>query len=84
MAELAWSEPSVELRVEARPSHYEFFARARTEPFRSLGRLPTEPLSSEATGGFTGVYLGMFVTGRTETSPADFDYFEYTPGEVSA
>lgn len=81
VAELAWFEPRAELRVEARPSYYEFFVRARTGPFRSLGRLPTEPLSSEVTGGFTGVYFGMFVTGGTATPPADFDYFEYIPIE---
>lgn len=84
IAELGWSEPRAELCIEACPSHYEFFARAAGGALCSLGRLPTEALSSEVTGGFTGVYVGMFVTGGTQAAPADFDYFEYTPLEASA
>jgi len=36
-------------------------------------------LSSEVAGGFTGVYLGMFAegNGKSKTSPAYFDWFEY-------
>lgn len=84
IAERPWSSPKVELLVEARPSYYEFFAGEPGRDWHSLGRLPTEPLASEVTGGFTGAYLGMFVSGDAGTPPADFDYFEYVPLEASA
>jgi xylan 1,4-beta-xylosidase len=73
----------VVLTVEARVDRYEFFyAPARTQP-RSLGTAPTQPLSSELSGGFTGVYLGMYALGgkTAEMPPADFDWFEYVPLE---
>jgi alpha-N-arabinofuranosidase len=39
------------------------------------------PLSSERTGGFTGVYLGVYATSGSQEAmpPADFDWFSYAP-----
>jgi len=84
VAELAWSSPTAELCIEASPGHYEFFAGDAGGVSHSLGRLPSEPLASEVTGGFTGAYLGMFVSGGAGTPPADFDYFEYIPLETNS
>jgi alpha-N-arabinofuranosidase len=38
-------------------------------------------LSSETAGGFTGIYLSLFVTSQNEHSKAfaDFDKFTYLP-----
>ena len=49
----------------------------------ALGHAPTAPLSSEAAGGFTGVYFAMFATtiDGIPMPPADFDWFEYAPIE---
>jgi len=76
----------VELAIEAFADHYELGVVERGER-RELGRAPTTPLSTEAAGGFTGVYIGMFATTAASEPmpPADFDWFEYAPGaEVSA
>lgn len=83
VAELSWSSPRAELRIEASASYYEFFVGDSSGALQSLGRLPTEPFASEVTGGFTGVYFGMFASGGAGAPPADFDYFEYTPLEAS-
>ncbi|HEY6728854.1 MAG TPA: family 43 glycosylhydrolase, partial [Polyangiaceae bacterium] len=79
VARLEWSSPGVELMLETGASHYEFFAGDGAGVRHALGRLPSQPLASEVTGGFTGAYFGMFVSGGADTPPADFDYFEYTP-----
>ena len=46
-----------------------------------LGSAPTAPLSTEAAGGFTGVYAGMFAwTSASAAMPAaDFDWFDTEP-----
>jgi alpha-N-arabinofuranosidase len=38
-------------------------------------------LSSETAGGFTGIYLGLFITSENAQSKgfADFDKFTYIP-----
>lgn len=84
IAAIPWASPKVELVVEASPAAYEFFVVDGGGALRSLGRLPSEPFASEVTGGFTGAYFGMFVSGGPGTPPADFDYFEYVPLEEGA
>jgi alpha-N-arabinofuranosidase len=78
VAELSVASSRVELGLEAYPDRYEFFFADPTSPGskRSLGALPTMPLSSEVAGGFTGAYLGMFAVGSAGGA-ADFDWFEY-------
>lgn len=34
-------------------------------------------LSSEVVGGFTGVVLGLYCTGKNQSGYADFEYFDY-------
>jgi alpha-N-arabinofuranosidase len=69
------------LTVQAYPDRYEFFVAPEGAPRKSLGIVPSVPLSSEQTGGFTGVYFGMYSAGAAlpATAPADFDWFEYQP-----
>jgi xylan 1,4-beta-xylosidase len=69
------------LTVRATESRYDFFWSADRGPERALGSAPTTPLSSEAAGGFTGVYFGAyaFAGSSTHAPPADFDWFEYVP-----
>ncbi len=45
----------------------------------TAGNLPTRDLASEAIGGFTGVYIGMYATGngKPSTTPTDFAWFDY-------
>jgi alpha-N-arabinofuranosidase len=70
---------AVTLEIRATRERYEFrWAQGTTG---ALGTLPTSDLSTEAAGGFTGVYAGMYARAVSEpAAPADFDWFEYVPG----
>jgi alpha-N-arabinofuranosidase len=82
VAEQPVPDGPVELSIEAFADHYELAAGVQGTT-RPLGSAPTVPLSTEAAGGFTGVYFGMFATtsGSSPMPPADFDWFEYLPRE---
>lgn len=77
---------SVVLSVKAAPLSYEFSCKSSKGDVQVLGTARTRDLSVEAIGFedgmcFTGVYFGMYATGNGQknTTPADFDWFEYTP-----
>jgi alpha-N-arabinofuranosidase len=76
------ADAPVELAIDAFPDHYEMsvVVGGQREP---LGSAPTAALSTEAAGGFTGVYMGMFASTSVGSSmpPADFDWFDYEPIE---
>jgi xylan 1,4-beta-xylosidase len=69
----------VVLTVRAREEQYDFSWSTEGGASHALGSAPTLPLSSEAAGGFTGAYLGMYASAGDSTNmpPADFDWFEY-------
>jgi alpha-N-arabinofuranosidase len=76
----------VRLEVAADESSYRFAAEAGGKR-AALGSLPAQALSAEEIGKlgknyFTGVYVSMYATGNGQrsTAPADFDWFEYVPG----
>ncbi|TFW15707.1 glycoside hydrolase family 43 protein [Duganella callida] len=74
----------VVLQVESWPDHYVFSFGSGSGPFKPVGSLPTAPLSSEAAGGFTGVFIGMYAEGakpRQAMPAADFAWFDYQPVE---
>lgn len=73
-SEVALPTGDVELRVEAYPDRYEFFAAVGERAFL-LGQAGARALSSELAGGFTGVVVGLAATG--DGSVADFDYLAY-------
>ncbi len=66
----------VMLRIDADLESYRFSYSVGIEEPRQLASGETRYLSTEVAGGFTGVYLGMYVHG---TTPADFDWFDYEP-----
>jgi xylan 1,4-beta-xylosidase len=68
----------VRLRVRAYPEVYRFSYAVGDGAFQDLGGVETRYLSSEVAGGFTGVFIGLFATGRGRDSsaPADFDWFD--------
>jgi alpha-N-arabinofuranosidase len=86
-APLDGSEPVV-LQVEATAEEYAFSygvvmsgrPHTATTP---LGKAAARYLSSEVAGGFTGVYLGLYATGKggPASAPAHFDWFDYEPGK---
>ena len=67
------------LQVDSYRDRYEFGYAAGSGPMRPVGSAPTEPLSSEKTGGFTGVFIGMYASGAAGATmpPADFAWFDY-------
>ncbi|WP_212756627.1 glycoside hydrolase family 43 protein [Usitatibacter rugosus] len=67
------------LQVEAFEDRYEFSVRSRAGTTRAVGSAPTQPMSSEKAGGFTGVYFGMYASGPQPMPPADFAWFDYEP-----
>jgi alpha-N-arabinofuranosidase len=69
----------VTLQVEAFPDRYEFSYGVDRGALKPLGSAPTRPLASEETGGFTGVFVGMYASGPAPMPPADFDWFDYEP-----
>ncbi len=53
------------LQIKSDRLHYEFFAGGANGELRPLGRVRTQPLSTEAmTGTFTGCFFGMFAQGE--------------------
>jgi xylan 1,4-beta-xylosidase len=74
----------VTLEITADEAAYHF-AVAGGNP---LPRLPTRALTAEEIhrldrNHFTGVVIGLYATGngKRSTTPADFDWFDYEPGE---
>ncbi|APV48679.1 hypothetical protein BWI17_02655 [Betaproteobacteria bacterium GR16-43] len=74
---------AVTLQVEAFPERYDFSIRAADGTTRAIGSAPTQPLSSEKAGGFTGVFVGMYASAASggPMPPADFAWFDYEPLE---
>ncbi len=78
----------VMLSVKASPLSYEFSFQSSTGERKVLGTALTKNLSVENIGFergmcFTGAYFGMYATGNGKkcTTPADFDWFEYSSTE---
>jgi xylan 1,4-beta-xylosidase len=69
------------LKIQADRTHYTFSFVSGTLDEVTLAEGETHYLSSEVAGGFTGIYLGMYVTGNGNAAlePADFDWFDYQP-----
>jgi alpha-N-arabinofuranosidase len=72
----------VKLAVRAYPDRYVFAYRVGNgKAVDVFGQAPTQPLSSENAGGFTGVFIGMVAhgAGGAAMPPADFEWFDYEP-----
>ncbi len=73
-------EGMVELQIEADARQYHFAYAIAGNSMKIMASGLSRYLSSEVAGGFTGVYFGMYATGKGQraTTPADFDWFEYS------
>jgi alpha-N-arabinofuranosidase len=71
-------------KVEAIGQSYSFYIATTSETWQAVaesvdGRILSTPMA----GGFVGAYLGMYASsnGQASQNVADFDWFEYKPGE---
>jgi len=74
---------NIHLQVKGDKDYYSFAYSTDGKNFKSLDKMNVRYLSSETNGGFTGVYIGLYTTSKEPASKgyADFDKFEYQPGE---
>ena len=72
-------EVTLEIRCET--DKYIFAYAVGSNSIEPIAEGNSRYLATEVAGGFTGVYLGMYATGngKRNTTPAFFDWFEYTP-----
>lgn len=79
-----YSEPiagiDVEIRIEATKADYIFYYREGNRQWNKIGKGETRLLSTEVTGGFTGVLIAMYNYSRYKTN-AYFDWYEYESKE---
>lgn len=62
------------LVIKSTPTHYHFYVQLDGTEI-SLGSAQSRYLSSEVAGGFTGVLIGLYVTGASPDSSAEFTRF---------
>jgi alpha-N-arabinofuranosidase len=72
------------LQIVADPRKYVFRAGDDNGQMTEVGTGLTELVGSELAATWTGMYIGMYSSGNGSTccGPADFDWFEYSPGGV--
>lgn len=67
------------LRLTGDTNLYSFsYSTDNGETFNNLGYADTRYLSSETAGGFTGIILGLYCTGKGDPQ-ATFNWFKYNP-----
>jgi xylan 1,4-beta-xylosidase len=81
VAEEEVQQGPITLEITANKEAYKFSYSVDGVIFREIASGETRYLSSEVAGGFTGVYMGLYSTGngRKSSTPADFDWFKYSP-----
>lgn len=68
------------LRIKALPGSIEASVEAPDSGVIKLGAGETHYLSTEISGGFTGVFVAMYATSVTgQGAPAAYDWFDYEP-----
>ena len=79
--EITIPKAKVYFQVKGNADFYSFAYSTDGNLFHELNRMDARYLSSETAGGFTGIYLSLFVTSQNEHSKAfaDFDKFTYLP-----
>lgn len=70
------------LKVTATELQYHFWVQPEGKEAELVATTLTKNLSTEAIGGFTGVFMGMYASGNgaDNVNPADFDWFDYEEG----
>jgi alpha-N-arabinofuranosidase len=65
------------LRMSSDGQNYQFAWSTDGLQYSALGLVDCTMLSTETVGGFTGVTLGLYAYGGSQSGYADFDYVEY-------
>ncbi len=65
------------LRITSGDNRYTFAYAADGQTFVTVGSLPCQMASTEVVGGFTGVTLGMFATGKGQAAFTQWRYDEH-------
>lgn len=66
--------PRVILRIDSDGNGYTFSYSKDGKSYQSLGTLNCSLLSTEVAGGFTGVIIGMYATGKGQATFSDFQF----------
>ena len=68
----------VKLQIKGEADNYIFSYAVENGKFQEIDRMNTRYLSTETTGGFTGIVIGMYATSPTNSkNTATFEYFDY-------
>jgi len=69
----------VKLMIKGEKTNFSFWYAQGNETMKEIQKVASKFLSSETAGGFTGVYVGLYVTGNGKkcSASADYDWFEY-------
>jgi len=83
--EVALKPGPVKIAIRCDRFTFAFSFAQGDETFKEIEKVNSKFLSSETAGGFTGVYVGLYATGngKSSTSKADYDWFEYKVNETS-
>ncbi len=75
-------EGDIILHISATASEYRFWEQEEGSPAQLLGTAPTQDVSTESVGGFTGVFIGLYASGNGKPNvlPAYFDWFDFEEG----
>jgi len=81
-AEIIIPKRKIYLQIKGDADFYSFAYSTDGIIFNKLHKMDVRYLSTETAGGFTGIYLGLFMTSINTHSKgiADFDKFTYLPG----
>jgi xylan 1,4-beta-xylosidase len=73
------TDEQIKLFIFADEQEYKFAYAAKNAEPTIIGNGEVKPLSTEAAGGFTGMFFGIYATanGKQSTNKAYFDYFDY-------
>lgn len=75
-----------QLRLSGDEDQYQFAWSKDGKTWETLGGTPSEDLSKEVAGGFTGTALGLYASsnGNASTNHADFHWFDLQDGKAPA
>jgi len=86
LARMPLYQGPVQLRISGDEDQYQFAWSKDGKTWETLGASPSEDLSKEVAGGFTGTAVGLYTSsnGKPSKAYADFGWFEMVDGKALA